>query len=397
MAAKIASPLRTLLGAGLAATLGQGLIVPLLPVYADQLGASRFVVGCTFGVFALARTLFMPALGRLSDRHGRKPFIAAGLGLYVGVSLALIALAQVASLLMIRFLQGIAAAMILPVLLAYGGDLAPDGSEGKIMGRFNAVLALGLSAGPITGGIIADVLGMDAAFGGMGLVSFSGFLLTVLLLPPTGEERGRRSCRPCQAATTTAPMTRAANRELGKLWAYRFIYYMCIGTVWSFAPLMADTLFDLSSFAIGAMITAGMIVMTVMAPFTGFWADRISKRVLIVAGGLTAATGMLVLACLTRAWEFYLSSILLGIAGGLSAPCVTALAVIIGQRGHNLGRTMAVLGTAESSGLVCGPVTAGLVADVWGLHAALGGAAILALMSTVPALSLGPEPEMSPS
>ena len=131
-----------------------------------------------------------------------------------------------------------------------------------------------------------------------------------------------------------------------------------------------------------------------MTPYSGIWADRISKRALIVGGGLIAATGMLVLACLTQPWEFYLTSMLLGIAGGLSAPAVTAMAVIIGHRGHNLGRTMALLGTAESSGLVCGPVLAGLAADGWGLQAALGGAALLALMSTMPILFLAPEPEM---
>ncbi len=394
MAAPPVNPLRPLLGAGLAATLGQGLILPLLPVYADQLGASRLCIGGIFGAFALARTLFMPALGRLSDGYGRKPFITAGLFLYVGVALALIALSQVASLLLIRFMQGIAAAMIIPIVLAYAGDLTPEGSEGQTMGKFHAALALGLSGGPMIGGMSADVFGLDAAFVGMGLVSFAGCLIATLCLPPTAEEKGRRPRRQGHAATTPLALTRSNGRELGKLWSYRFIYYSCIGTVWCFAPLMADTLFDLSGIAIGAMITAGMMVMTVMAPFAGIWADRISKRVLILGGGMTASMGMLSLACLDQAWEFYLASILLGIAGGLSAPAVTALAVIIGHRGHDLGRTMAVLGTAESSGLVCGPVLAGLVADVVDLRMALWGAALLALMATLPVMLLAPEPEM---
>jgi MFS family permease len=86
------SLLRTLLLAGWTATLGQGLIVPLLPVCAAQSGASGFLVGCIFGVFALARTLFMPAFGRLSDRRGRKPFITTGVFLYFIFALALISI-----------------------------------------------------------------------------------------------------------------------------------------------------------------------------------------------------------------------------------------------------------------------------------------------------------------
>ncbi len=384
--------LTNLLLAGWAATLGQGLVVPLLPVYASQLGASGLLVGCIFGAFALARTLFMPAFGRLSDRRGRKPFIAAGLFLYVVVALALICFPDIHSLLLIRFLQGIAAAMILPIVLAYAGDIAPAGGEGRTMGRLNTALALGLGGGPVIGGILKDAFSLNLVFGGMGLVSLAGFLITLQGLPPNKEEIRRRQDRQPRRVEATTTLIRTASRELRKLWVYRYTYYMCIGTVWSFAPLMADTLFDLNSFAIGAMITSGMMVMTVIIPFAGHWADRISKRTLIVAGGVTASAGMLVLAILTRPWEFYLSSILLGLAGGLSAPAVTALAVMIGNRGLNQGRTMAVLGTAESSGLVCGPVTAGLVADVWGLPVALGGAALLALVSTIPALFLVPEP-----
>ncbi|MDJ0804098.1 MAG: MFS transporter, partial [Desulfobacterales bacterium] len=55
--------LRALLLAAWTAALGQGLVVPLLPVYANQLGASGFLVGCIFGIFALARILFMPVFG----------------------------------------------------------------------------------------------------------------------------------------------------------------------------------------------------------------------------------------------------------------------------------------------------------------------------------------------
>ena len=95
-----------------------------------------------------------------------------------------------------------------------------------------------------------------------------------------------------------------------------------------------------------------------------------------------------------RPWEFYLSSILLGIAGGLSAPAVSALVAIIGNRHHDQGRTLALLGTAVSSGLVCGPVMAGFVSDGWGMQMAMGGAALLALISILPILFLVPEAEL---
>ena len=57
------------------AVTGVGIVVPLLPVYAHDLGASGLYIGLIFGVFSLSRTVFLPYFGRLSDKKGRKPFI----------------------------------------------------------------------------------------------------------------------------------------------------------------------------------------------------------------------------------------------------------------------------------------------------------------------------------
>ena len=65
---------------------GVGIVVPLLPVYAYDLGASGLYIGLIFGSFSLSRTIFLPYFGRLSDRKGRKPFIIAGLGAYALLS-----------------------------------------------------------------------------------------------------------------------------------------------------------------------------------------------------------------------------------------------------------------------------------------------------------------------
>ncbi|HDH97186.1 MAG TPA: MFS transporter, partial [Proteobacteria bacterium] len=62
--------------------MGVGIIVPLLPLYAKKLGATAFEIGMIFSGFSIARMVFMPIVGRLSDRYGRKPFLSVGLALY---------------------------------------------------------------------------------------------------------------------------------------------------------------------------------------------------------------------------------------------------------------------------------------------------------------------------
>ncbi len=119
------------------AVLGVGIVVPLLPVYAHNLGSSGVYIGLIFGSFSLSRTFFLPFFGRQSDIRGRKPFIAAGLLAYAVISIAFIYSTRVEALIFVRFIQGIASAMIMPVTQAYIGDITPAGREGFVMGLFN--------------------------------------------------------------------------------------------------------------------------------------------------------------------------------------------------------------------------------------------------------------------
>lgn len=118
------------------AVTGVGIVVPLLPVYAQSLGASGLYIGLIFGSFALSRTIFLPYFGRLSDRKGRKRLILVGLISYALISIAFILAKNVQLLVAIRFIQGIASSMMMPAIQAYVGDITPRGREGFSMGVF---------------------------------------------------------------------------------------------------------------------------------------------------------------------------------------------------------------------------------------------------------------------
>jgi len=137
------------------AMLGVGLIVPLLPLYAQDLGASGTQLGIIFAGYGISNSVFTPIIGRLSDRRGRKIFLCIGLLFYTILSLGYVWAANVSQLTLVRLIQGVAGAMIIPIAMAYISDLSPEGEEGKWMGYANAAFFSGFGIGPLLGGTLA--------------------------------------------------------------------------------------------------------------------------------------------------------------------------------------------------------------------------------------------------
>ncbi len=147
-----------------ASMLGMGIIVPLMPIYAKTLGASGIWLGLIFSGFSLSRLIFMPLMGKMSDKKGRKIFICTGLFLYSLLTLGYVFANSVFSLIWIRILHGFASAMTVPIIMAYVGDITPKGREGRFMGYFNVSFFMGMGLGPFIGGILNDSFGMASAF-----------------------------------------------------------------------------------------------------------------------------------------------------------------------------------------------------------------------------------------
>ena len=138
------------------------MVVPILSVYADTLGASSFWIGVVFAAFAFSRTICMPVFGRMADRYEKKYMMAAGLFFYAIISLGYLIAPTVFLLTIVRFVHGISSAMIAPVAMAYLGGIAGKGEEARVMSRFQASMLFGFGAGPLMGGVIYDLFGFSA-------------------------------------------------------------------------------------------------------------------------------------------------------------------------------------------------------------------------------------------
>lgn len=364
----------TLFFAIFSAVTGVGIVVPLLPVYAHDLGATGLYIGLIFGAFSISRSVFLPFFGSTSDRKGRKPFIVTGLFLYSVISVAFVLAGSVESFIIIRFFQGIASAMIMPVVQAYVGDITPCGQEGFIMGIFNMSVFCGLSLGPIIGGIIHDSFSMDTSFICMGAMSLAAFVMCLFLLPKTGEEQAMvREAAPARWRTLLR------DRGILALWFFRFAYTMCIGVIWSFLPIFADTRFSLSSSATGVLVMLGVFVSGAIQTPMGYLADRTDRNRMIIYGGIIAAVAIFSLKWSQGFWSLFASNFLFGIGGGIAMPALMGLTVVKGSESSAIGSVMGLLTMAHSLGMMVGAVIAGLTMDLFDLRSAfsLGGVVML--------------------
>jgi DHA1 family multidrug resistance protein-like MFS transporter len=374
----------TLFFAIFATATGVGIVVPLLPVFALHAGASGFAIGLIFGSFSISRTLFLPYFGRRSDRHGRKRLIVGGLFAYALVSALFMTTSSIAGLILLRFLQGIASAALMPVIQAYVGDITPTGREGLTLGFFNLSLFLGLSLGPLIGGGVHDAWGLEAAFGLMGLLTLSGGLLSLILLPPRTAEWIRRPPQP-PGSWRSLVLTRDT---LGLI-LFRFGYTFGIGIIWSFLPVLADAEYGLSATAIGSLIMLGVLFSGVLQIPLGHLADRVDKRRMVAMGGLVVALALAGFECSGGYAGLAAANLLFGLGGGASMAAHMAQTVQKGGRMKAMGSLIGILTAAHSLGMMAGALVSGLMMDLCGPRTVFPTGAAVMLGCTLASFAAG--------
>lgn len=172
------------------AMIGIGLIVPVLPMFMQEFGASGTALGYLVAATGLTHFLFSPLAGELSDRYGRKMIIVSGIGMFT-VSQLVFALAQDLWLLYIsRLIGGVGIAFMIPPIMAYVADITTEEDRCKSLGWVGAAMSLGFVIGPGIGGFLAEY-GVRFPFYAASAVAAFSMVLSMLLLPETLSQKGQ--------------------------------------------------------------------------------------------------------------------------------------------------------------------------------------------------------------
>ncbi|HEX73929.1 MAG TPA: MFS transporter [Dehalococcoidia bacterium] len=354
--------------------LGVGIIAPLLPLYADNLGATGIWLGIIFSGFSISRAIFLPIFGRLADRSGRKLFICIGLLFYSILSLGYIWASSLSQLTLVRLLHGAAAGMIIPIAQAYIGDISPVGEEGKWMGYFNAAFFTGFGFGPLMGGALTEHFGMTVAFSTMGGLNLLAFLLVTLFLPEIRQRKTATSHHLSFKKMSSSSIVRG-------IFSFRLSFALGRGAFACFLPIFAAMCIDLSPALIGVLLAVNILLMALFQPFSGKIADRYNRRALVITGSLINFTFLALIPVAHNFWYLLGVCALGGLGGAISMPAASALVVDEGRK-FGMGSTFAIFTLAMSIGMAVGSLSGGVIADLLNVNSVFYFAAVIGLIGT---------------
>ncbi|MFC1589860.1 MFS transporter [Candidatus Omnitrophota bacterium] len=353
-----------LLFCAFACMLGLGIISPLLPVLAKQFNANGFWIGMIFTGFVISRGIFMPIVGRLSDKFGRKVFITSGLLLYTFISLLYIFARGIYSLTSVRLLHGVACGMIFPIVMSYAADFAEKGKEGKTMGLLTMMFYLGMAAGPLFGGFLSNAFGFRSVFYIMALLSGVAFLVALVFMPEAKKiKKGSQEA--------FLPFRTLIRYNIIKaILLISAIITLRGAVLMSFLPSLAAKA-NIDPSRIGLIISLNVIFAgTLQAPF-GKIADRLDwhgQLYQIIIGCVIGATAIFLIPLFPVFWFILAAAITEGIVTAVSTPPALILSIGIGQRA-GMGSWMGIFNTAMGLGLIIAPLASGIIMDWLGINA----------------------------
>ncbi|MFE1628316.1 MFS transporter [Brevibacillus reuszeri] len=335
--------------------LGFGIIIPILPFFAEQLGASSFQIGVLFASYNIMQLVFAPIWGTLSDRIGRKPLVAFGL---LGFSITFILFGIAGSyteMLIYRILGGIVSAAALPTVTAMVADLFPSNERAKGMGVIGAGIGLSFVFGPVIGGLLS-AYGFAVPFYASGIVALLTFFVILFALPESLPKEKRASYK--REAQGNPFVSLFGSLHL--LYAILFIVSFAFSGLETTFALYIHNLYGFTSKDLGYMfLVMGIIAAFVQGGLIGKMVKRLGEAAVLTLGMILYGIGFFAIPLSGNFWVLALILSLFGAGQGMIR--ATATAMITQRTTQGQGVTSGAISSMDSLGRILGPLAGGAV------------------------------------
>lgn len=362
---------------------------PMLSIYARDLGATGFWTGFLFGGFYGVRLVLGKPIGMFSDRAGQRTVLLVSSAMYPLLAILYALSPNVPALIGTRLLHGIASAMMLPMAMAYVGNLAKAGAAGRYASYFNFANFFGMAIGPLVGGLIVTYIALKAPFYLLLVLAAINLPLLYFGLPKLPAALDRPAPKAAATEDGRRRRWRPPDRVTSGLLVYNAVVNAKTMLFVSFLPLLAQ---DRGlSILQGGLLISGIYLISSMSQIPlGRLSDQVSPLLLIMAGGLVSGLSLLVL---TRIDSFGISMAVvcvMALGGSSITAGLSAVAVEAGRR-RSMGGFMGGFHSAASFGMISGALGAGIILDSIGIQAVffVAGVVTLGLLPVVVSLLRG--------
>ena len=342
--------------------LGFGLILPLLPYYAETFGATPTVVGLLVASYAAAQLFGAPVLGRLSDRYGRRPILLVSIfGTVMGF--LLLGVAKTLIILFIsRILDGLTGGNI-SVAQAYITDITDEKNRAKGLGMIGAAFGLGFIIGPAAGGALSVYGYAVPAFVAAGLATLN--LIAVSFWLPeslTTAKRAEIAKRASRTSFSLSALWTALNRpRVGPLFNIRFFFGLAFAIFQTVFALYAQYRFNLSAVQTGFVLTyVGVLSVIVQGVAIGLLSKKFEEKTLIFTSTILIAIGLLGWAIAPTIPVLLIIMIPTALGGGILSTVLNS-ALTKAVYPEEVGGTLGLSASLESATRVIAPSIGGFL------------------------------------